>query len=242
MKKLILTTLIFALTFSINAQNWGSNKNIKGNGNVVTVKRIISSYDEIAVGGSFDVLLIKGTEGEISIEGEENIIPFLETIVDGAVLKIGYKKNMNINTTKKLTVTVSVTDIESLSLGGSGNISSDFLLKTGDFDVNIGGSGNISIKIDADEVDAKIGGSGDIELAGNANEISCSIAGSGSIQAYELTTKIVDAIIAGSGSVTITVKDEINAKIVGSGSVYYKGKPSKIDTKSMGSGSVVDKN
>ena len=39
-----------------------------------------------------------------------------------------------------------------------------------------------------------------------------------------------------------TVTEKIKASIVGSGSVYYKGNPSNIDNKSVGSGDVVDKN
>ena len=243
MKKFIIATVLFSLTFfSVNAQNWGNNKSIKGNGNVITVKRTTSDYNSIAVGGSFDVILIKGKEGNITIEGEENIIPYLETEVNGNTLKIGYKKNTNINTTEKMKVTVTVETVEAISLGGSGNINADTIIKADELSVNLGGSGNINLKVDAQEIESKIGGSGDINLSGNTNEISCAIAGSGSIKAYDLTTKIANATIAGSGSIKITVKDEIKAKIVGSGSVYYKGNPPRIDTKSMGSGSVVDKN
>ena len=47
----------------------------------------------------------------------------------------------------------------------------------------------------------------------------------------------LDCSIADSGNIRITVKTKIIAKVVGSGSIYYKGKP-----KSVGSGSVIDKN
>ena len=71
---------------------------------------------------------------------------------------------------------------------------------------------------------------------------SCSIAGSGSIKAYDLSTDTLNASIAGSGSIKITVSTKIKAKVVGSGSIYYKGNPSSVDSKSVGSGEVVDKN
>jgi hypothetical protein len=54
-------------------------KKIKGNGKRVTVNRTTSTYDGFAVGGSFNIILVKGNEGKITIEGEENIIPFIET-------------------------------------------------------------------------------------------------------------------------------------------------------------------
>ena len=240
LKKIILTSIILSLTLSVNAQ-WGSKK-IKGNGNVVTVTRTTSNYDGIGVGGSFDVILVKGKEGNIKIEGEENIIPYIVTEVKGNTLQIKFEKNINIRTTKRLTVTVTYRDLDKVSLGGSGNIKSEGIIKGRDLKVSLGGSGNITLTIDSDEVNSKIGGSGNIRLSGKSNELTCSIAGSGSIKAYDLTTDTLNATIAGSGSIRTTVNTRIKAKVVGSGSIYYKGNPKYIDTKSAGSGDVVDRN
>lgn len=230
------------LTFTVNAQNWFGNKKIKGNGKVVTVTRTTSDYDGVSAGGSFDVILVKGKEGKITIKGEENIIPYIETEVSGNTLKIKYKRNTNIRTTKRLTVTVTFESIESVALGGSGNVSSKALIKATDFKVSLGGSGNITVKVDADNVKASIGGSGNINLEGRSNELTCSIAGSGSIRAYGLETDEVNATVAGSGSIKTTVKSKINAKLVGSGSIYYKGNPKNIKSKSVGSGDIIDRN
>jgi hypothetical protein len=238
-KKIILTVLMLTGTLAVNAQN---NQKIKGNGEIVTVNRTTSAYDGVVVGGSFDVVLVKGKEGKITIEGEENIIPYIETEIEEDLLQIKFKKNTNINTTEKLTITIYFESIEKVSLAGSGNITSNEIIKSKDFAVALGGSGNITLKVDANEISANIGGSGNIKLTGTSNELTCSIAGSGSIKAYDLNAATLNANIAGSGSVNATVKTKIKAKIVGSGSVYYKGKPSSIDTKSVGSGSVIDRN
>ncbi|MGY8909657.1 MAG: head GIN domain-containing protein [Flavobacteriales bacterium] len=242
-KKTTLLILFITASFSTNAQNWwGNSKKIKGNGNVVTVKRTTSDYDGIAVGGSFDVILIKGKEGAISIEGEENIIPYIETEVNGNTLQIKYQKNTNISTSKRLTITVTYNDLEKISIGGSGNISSEGVIKSNDLSISLGGSGNITLDVDADDLSVNIGGSGNVKLTGRSDDLSCAIAGSGSIKAYDLTTDTLNASIAGSGSIKITVSTKIKAKVVGSGSVYYKGNPSNVDAKSVGSGEVVDKN
>jgi hypothetical protein len=242
-KKILFTSLILMLTFAINAQDWwGNNKEIKGNGNVVTVTRTTSNYDAVSAGGSFDVVLVKGKEGKITIEGEENIVPFLETEVSQNTLKIKYKKNTNIRTTKRITVTVTFIDIESVALGGSGNISSKDLIKSDELKVSLGGSGNITLKVDAHSVKSSVGGSGNINLQGNTTNLDCTIAGSGSIKAYELKTDELTASIAGSGSIKTTVKNKIKAKLVGSGSIYYKGNPKNVKSKTVGSGNIVERN
>ena len=241
--KITLTAFIILISISANAQDWwGNSKKIKGNGNVITVNRTTFDYDAVAVGGSFDVKLVKGKEGSIKIEGEENIIPYVITEIKGSTLQVKYKKNTNIRTTRRLTVTVTYNDIDKVSLGGSGNITADGVIKAKDFKVSLGGSGNITLKIDAEEITSSIGGSGNIKLFGKTDELDCSIAGSGSVKAYELSTDKLFATIAGSGSIRTTVNSKIKAKVVGSGSIYYKGKPKYIDTKSVGSGNVIDKN
>ncbi len=230
------------LSASTQAQSWWNNKKVKGNGNVVTETRSTSDYDGVSVGGSFDVILVNGTEGKLTLEGEENILPYIETEVDGGTLKIKYKKNTNVRTTRKLTITVPVKQIDQVSLGGSGKIVSQGNLKSDSFRVNLGGSGKIELNLDADKVSASIGGSGDIVLTGTTQNFKCSIAGSGSIKAYELKAQELNANIAGSGSIRTTVEERIKAKVVGSGSVYYKGKPKYIDSKSVGSGDVIERN
>lgn len=238
MKKLIITAIILTMTFSVNAQRW---KKIKGNGNIKTETRNTEEYDGVSIGGFFDVVLVKGKEGKIKIEGESNLMEYIITEVKKGALKIKVKKGYNLKTTKRFVVTVPVREIEKVALGGSGNITGDFLLKADDFSISLGGSGNITLKVDAETIGSSIGGSGDIKISGKANSMKSSIAGSGTIKASEFQVNSLKASIAGSGNIRIHVKDAIKATIAGSGSIYYKGNPDKVDTKSIGSGKVVNR-
>ena len=87
MKKLVLILSIALLSTSVNAQWWGSKK-VSGNGNTVTDTRNVSDYDEVGVAGSFDVILVAGAEGKITVEAEENLQEYIITEVKGDKLKI----------------------------------------------------------------------------------------------------------------------------------------------------------
>lgn len=241
MKKIIFS-LVLIMSFSVQSQSWWGAKKVNGNGNVVTKTRTIGSFDEVSVGGSFDVILIDGKEGKITIKGEENLLPYLITEVKGKDLKVKFKENTNIRTTKRLMITIPFEAIEGLSLGGSGNVRVEKTIKAENASFSIGGSGNITANVNAENVKASIGGSGNINLEGKSNSFKCSIAGSGNVKAYDLITDKVKANIAGSGDVRVTVKTKIKANVVGSGSIYYKGEPKHIDTNSVGSGDVINKN
>ncbi|MDY0779709.1 head GIN domain-containing protein [Tenacibaculum sp. IB213877] len=239
MKKVLLITFTLLIGISTNAQGWWSSKKVKGNGKVITEKRPVDDFDDVSVGGSFDVILVDGKEGQVTIEGEENIMPYIITEVKGGTLKIKHKDNVNIRTTRRLTVTVPFEKIDGISLGGSGNVIAKKRIKSDKVSFAIGGSGDIEADVDANSVNSSIGGSGSIKLKGNTENFKCSIAGSGSVKAYDLKTDNLKASIAGSGSVQTSVTHKIDANVVGSGSVYYKGNPKYIDTNSVGSGDVI---
>ena len=85
MKKLSALLLTGLITLSCSAQ-WG--KTIKGNGNNVTIERSTGDYDGIAVSGWFDVDLVSGNEGEITLQGEENLLEYIITEVKDGKLVI----------------------------------------------------------------------------------------------------------------------------------------------------------
>ena len=55
MKKLIITSIILTLSFSVNAQSWWNSKKVRGNGNVTTETRRTSDYESVSSAGNFDV-------------------------------------------------------------------------------------------------------------------------------------------------------------------------------------------
>jgi hypothetical protein len=74
-----LTVLLALIIISIaSAQNWDIEK-VKENGVQTTITRTTESYDKISTGGSFNVELVSGNEGTITIKGDENIISHIVT-------------------------------------------------------------------------------------------------------------------------------------------------------------------
>lgn len=232
-----ISSLFIMLLFltACNAQKYGR---IKGNGNVVTKTRNVGNFDKIGVSGSFDVTLIKGNEGEIKIKIEDNLLPYLETIVEGGKLKLKWKKGTNISTTKGVYLTVYFKDINAVSLSGSGEIISKDMIKSDNFDLAVAGSGDIDLNVDTKNLIAAISGSGDIEVNGSADKFTASISGSGDIESFGLNSKKANIKISGSGDMEINVSEELFARVSGSGDIKYKGNPRKEDIKVSGSGEI----
>lgn len=241
MKKFILTAIILFFTaHSMNAQWWNSSKKITGNKEVVKQTRTVERYDRISVTGMMEVELIAGKEGKIDLEAESNLMEYIETEVSGDHLKISVKKGVNLQPSRNypIKLVVPFEDLEALTLTGSGHIKNSDEIRSRDFKVSVTGSGNMNLNLVTETLSGSVTGSGDVKMRGNTRDFKGTVTGSGDILAYDLKADIVDANVTGSGDIQITVKNELNARISGSGDISYKGNPERQNFKTSGSGEV----
>lgn len=238
MKPLKTIFILLFVTSALSAQ-WG--KKIKGNGKIVTIERSTGDYDHIAVSGFFDVELVPGREGNLALEGEENILKHIITKVDGRKLIIKMEKGYQINPSsykKGVAITVPIDVINSLTCSGSGDITARKIIKTDRFETTMSGSGDVFLDIDALSVISSMSGSGDLALKGKTRDLSIKISGSGDVEAYGLVAENVEAIVSGSATINVTATQMIDARVSGSGDIDYRGNPKKVTTKVSGSGDI----
>jgi len=144
-----------------------------------------------------------------------------------------------------------------LSVSGSGSLEAE-IEASGDVDADVSGSGSLKLKgkcqgFDSDlsgsgdikldlaisnEADFSVSGSGKVQASGSASQVKATISGSGKVLAANMEASRCEVRISGSGDVEINVKNELDANITGSGTVGYKGNPSKVQSNSSGSGKV----
>ncbi len=232
---IIIASILFVTT---SYAQW--DKSIKGNGNITAITRNTSDYDGIQCAGPFDYILVSGTEGNIKIEGEENLLEYIVTEVKNNNLIVKVKNNVNLKTSMKkgIKVTIPFKDITSISLTGSGDLWNEDLITSDNLEVKLTGSGDIVLKSDTNYIKGSITGSGDLTLNGNTNNLNAEISGSGDIHGFELISKNTEVSITGSGNAKVFCSENFKAKITGSGDITYKGNPKKEDTKVSGSGSI----
>lgn len=82
---------------------------------------------------------------------------------------------------------------------------------------------------------------GSVEVMdGSAGLIKGILSGTGKISAFGLFTEKAQLEINGGGQIEVSVRDNLNVKIDGSGIVYYKGNP-ELYTQITGAGQVIKK-
>lgn len=238
-KKSILLVLALTLITSVNASIFG-NKNVKGNGNVITETRNTESYDGISCAGSMDFILVSGTEGNIKIEGEENLLEYIIVKVKKGklIVKVDDDVNLKPSRNKQIKITIPFQDVNVVALAGSGDLWNKDVITANNLKVALAGSGDVVLDIKTTTVEGSLAGSGDLTLKGDTNNLEAKVAGSGDFHGFDLNANHTEVSVAGSGDAKVVSNESLKARVAGSGDIKYKGNPSKEDTKVSGSGSI----
>lgn len=235
MKNSILLVAALLIISTIQAQ-----KKIKGNGQITAITRSTSDYDAVKFAGSFDYVLVSGKEGEIEIEGEENLLQYIITEVKNGTLSVTTQNKISLQPSRNQTITITVPfeKISAVSLAGSGDVWNENPISATHFKAAIAGSGDVKLEVTATSIDATVTGSGDLDLKGQTNSLKASVTGSGDYNGFNLIANDVEVSVNGSGDAEVVCNGSLIARVSGSGDIKYRGNPKTEDSKVAGSGSI----
>jgi hypothetical protein len=190
-------------------------------------EREVKNFHAVSSIGSFNVIVKMGTKESISLEGDQKDLDRVETLVQNGILKIRLKRDVNTwkESVENVNIYVTAKKLDGLMLSGSGSIDLEGKLNSAGADIRLSGSGKITANLDTQSVGVALSGSGSINLNGEVGYANISISGSGDVNAKNLISDKSKVQIAGSGNAYLNAKEELNAIVLGSGSVRYKGNP-----------------
>lgn len=219
-----LIVLLFLVGFTAQAQ---------------TDTRTPGSFNGIDSGGNWDVFVTLGNKDEVRLESKGFDLNKVITSVEGNTLKIKLEKGRYTNV--NFTAYVTVRQLESIGVSGSGRMIIESDIKSNKFSIGQSGSGNIQMKmLNTGGLSVGMSGSGEIRIAGgSADAASIGQSGSGDFDALDLKAGDVKIAKSGSGTTSIGVSGSLSVGSSGSGNIYYKGNPTSQQISSSGSSKVI---
>jgi hypothetical protein len=235
MKNLIM---LIAASVLISSCDVVTGTRVSGNGNIRTEKRNTGNFNAVKSTASIDIEINIGNAYSVSVEDDDNILPYVITRVSDGTLIVDYKDGYSIDD-DHAKVYITAPSLDKLSVSGSGNITTLGMLNNSrQIEMNVSGSGEIKAQVDAPAIDVSVGGSGSITATGHTKDFTCSISGSGDVKCSGLESENATVRIAGSGNAHVFASVHLSATIAGSGNVYYRGNPPPPETHITGSGTV----
>lgn len=190
---------------------------IRGNGNVITESRSVTDFDEIDASGGLHIQWRSGPPS-LSINTDENLLPLIESPVDGHVLRLKKRAHETLRPTHHINVVITTPRLNGASLSGA---------------VDLNASGLTGPKFYL-----RASGASDITLEGKADELLVDLTGASDLRAQGLQTKTAEMSTTGAASAKITVSETLRVSITGAGDVTYYGNPKTIEKHVTGAGSI----
>jgi Putative auto-transporter adhesin, head GIN domain len=213
-------------------------KRIHGNGVIKTEERAVSSFREVEAAGNIQLIVIQGDLKPVKLEGDENILTYIEVIQEGERITIKTKEGVNLIPSGDLKVYVTSPTYKSIEVSGSSDIIGQTrITSTEDLSLEASGAGDIKMEVDAPKIIAGISGSGSINLKGQAKDLEINLTGAGHAHCYDLLTENTSVDISGAGSAQVYASVKLTADVSGAGNISYKGNAS-VSQQISGAGSV----
>lgn len=174
--------------------------------------------DRAAIALPANVHYQAGSGDQLIVAGDPNFIAHVR-VKDGLV-SLDCNGNFHLGKHERVEVT----------LPGRRTFKSFALLGTGD--VQLSGLSQPAVKV-------SIAGSGDLQADGKTDNLTVDVKGSGDLRLGDLAAKNVDVDIKGSGKAEVAPQESLNVDLSGSGTIYLRSEPKKIETSIRGSGTIV---
>jgi len=235
MRKYYILTLIAFLALT-SCRFLG--KRVHGNGVIKTEERPVSPFKEVHAAGNIQLLVIQGDLKPVRLEGDENILSYIEVIQEGDRITIKTKEGVNLIPSGDLKVSVTSPTYKSIEVSGSSDIIGQTkITSSDDLSLEASGAGDIKMEVDAPKITAGISGSGSVNLKGQARDFDVNLTGAGHAYCYDLLTENTTVDISGAGSAQLYASVKLTADISGAGNISYKGNAS-VSQQISGAGSV----
>ena len=225
-KNFLVMLAITALGFSAMAQKndkYKDKERIEGSGNVITKEVAVKSFNELTANGVFNLQLSQGDKEQVKIEAEDNLMDLFIVENEGSMLTIRMKKDVSINTEKKMKVYVTFKTLKSMNLSMVGGTSSDDKLKFSELKIKNQSVGSVNLNMTLQTLHLENESVGTLKLAGSADNAVIKSNSVGSVQAGDFVVQKMEIDNNGVGSATVNAEKELKVSDSFLGKVSNKG-------------------
>jgi len=191
---------------------------VKGSGKKIEQVRDLPSFEKIVLTGAAKLDVQASAAQKVVVEADDNIVPLIETEVQGGVLRIKRTKSFRDVFDHGVTVRISVPQLHGIEVSGACT-------------AKVAG-------LSGGEFALEINGAGELEASGEVDDLRIAVAGAGQMDLVALKAKRADVNVAGAGNVKLTVTEELVAKVSGVGEIRYGGDPARVQPKILGVGKI----
>ncbi len=236
MKKVML---LIAIVLCVPGCSWfwtNGEKKIVGSGNPLQEIREVGSFNEIELYGQGVLIFTPGDQNLLTIEADDNLLPFITSKVHGNDLRIKVQDGAFLQPKSLIKYYVTAESVKEIELHGSAQLQTEAITRES-FEIEATGEAKVDAIVNVKKLKITGTGATKFNVSGAAEQQKLSFTGAAIYNAGDVVSEKVDVEAAGSARVTINVQKELKANISGAVFVGYKGEP-MLSIKQSGAASI----
>ena len=217
MKRIGLILLGMLMAGAVSAEV----KKIKGTGYLVVHDRQADQpFTRVSVQQSITLYISQGKTEGITVEADDNIIPYIKTEIKNGQLNIFLDPEVIIRGYTAMNVSVSMPVITDINVAAAGRLEG-----SSPFTVN--------------KLEIVASGAARLELKGEVEQFDLEMSSAATLKGWELRVKNCDAEISGADKAEVSISGQLEAEISSAGILIYDGNPRITKQNVTGRGTLV---
>ena len=211
---------------------------MRGSGNIIKETRQLAEINSVSVSGSIKVDVKTGMVPLLTVEADDNIMPYVVTNVSDKNLSIKLKGINNLsNATIHIYLVVPI--LNKISTSASAEVRSSEAITNSDKISFTASSGSlINVNVDAPTISADGSSGAEIILKGRTKNLTAESSSGSNVSLFSLQAENASASASSGAKISVFGSVQIKAKASSGGNVNYKGGAQSVE-KNVSSGGLV---
>lgn len=212
------------LIVDVNDSGNDCDGSIDGSAVLLTEIRDLPDFNSVDMTTAGKVFITSGTEQQVSITVNDNIIDYITTAVRNGKLFIGTKSGVSLSN-MNLTVNLTMTDLDELVASSAGSIVGRNKFKADAVCLILSSAGGMWLELEADRIYSNLSSAGNLSLVGEVREHNAFLSSAGSLHAFDMISETTKITLSSAGNAEVYVTNTLQATLSSIGSLFYKGNP-----------------
>jgi len=209
MTKLVLALSLIWMMFMMNSAVYAQKE-------IVRETRDVPSFDQMDIGGAFEVKITFGEPQKVEVESRQKDIGQIKTEVKDNKLVLS-SKGMSGNT--PLNVYITVPALSRIEAHGAADVEGLNPIKADMLSLEVSGAASVKLIIDVNTLRSEVSGAADLKLSGTAQHHSTNVSGAATMDGRDLKTVTTDADASGAATAKVNAEN-ITGQTSGAGEIY----------------------
>jgi hypothetical protein len=186
--------------------------------------RDVPAFDSVSVSAGMHATIEIGPARPVHLEADAQVLPLIETVVDGKELRVRFKEAGHRDGFREVTVTIQTPQLTGVS-GSGGSIIRASFTRAGKSSIQASGGSEIDARgVDAGQLSVQGSGGSILQVAGRADTLELQMSGGTRFRGRDFAVR--DLTVEGSGGSEgrLQATGKVNGGLSGGSQLHVRGK------------------